>query len=256
MEHAVQRLAQIRGDAIGQACDHRAGREDVRIGREHHRRHAAAGGEAGDEDAPGIDAVRLDHMRDHLADRARLAAVARGVFRIEPVEAGVAVVDALLLGHQQREAVVPCERRPARAEIVSSCGLAAAMQHDDERARHLQLRRREREHAKIAGIVTEVRDFRQRTGRIRAAAEVGKAQTVHLWQTSQEIDISGEGHGNSWQATFNVQPNQIVAALQNEKCVCCQLPEIHGESARINRNASTSCRCAAHPRQKCGADHD
>ncbi|MFK4619353.1 hypothetical protein ABIF50_002630 [Bradyrhizobium diazoefficiens] len=129
------------------------------------------------------------------------------------------------------------------------------MQHDDERARHLQLRRRERKHAKIAGIVTEVRNLLQWTGRIRAAAEVGKAQTIHLRQASQEIDISGKRHGNSWQATFNVHPNQIVAALQNEKCVCCQLPEIHGETARINRNASTSCRCAAHPRQKCGADH-
>ncbi len=175
-------------------------------------------------------------MRDHLADRPRLAAVPRSVFRIEPVEAGVAIVDALLLGHHQREAVMLRERRPSRAEIVSSGGLAAAMQHDDERARLLELRRHEREHAQVSGIVAEARDFFQRAGHVRAPAEFGKAQTIHLWQMSQESEISGKRHGNSWQATFNVHPNQIVAAVQNKKPVCCLSPEITQKSAGIRMN--------------------
>ncbi len=191
MKHAVERLAQIRGDAIGQARNDRARREDFRIGREHHRRHAATGGQAGDEDASGIYAMCPDHVRDHLADRLRLAAAARRVFRAEPVEAGVAVVDALLLGHQQREAIMLGQRRPTRAEIVSRRRLAAAMQHDDERTRLLQLLRHEREHAQGTGVAAEAGDLLQRTGHIRAAAELGKAQTVQPWQASQQIDIFG-----------------------------------------------------------------
>ncbi|MGY4484329.1 hypothetical protein ACVWWR_003520 [Bradyrhizobium sp. LM3.2] len=139
----------------------------------------------------GIDAMRFGHVRDHLANRTRLAAIARGILRTEPVEAGVAVVGALLLGHQQCKAVVLGERRPAGTEVVACRRLAAAVQHDDERARLLQLRRHEREHAQIAGIVAEARHLLQRTGRIGAPAELGEAQSVQLWQTSQEIDISG-----------------------------------------------------------------
>ncbi len=206
VKHAVQRLAQIRGDAIGQAGDHRTGRKHLRIGREHHRGHAAAGGQAGDEDAPGVDAMRLRHVRDHLADRTGLAAVPRGVFRIEPVEAGVGVVGPLLLGHQKRKAVMARQHRPSRAEIVAGRGLAAAVQHDDERARLLQLRRHEGEHAQIAGIVAERGDLLKRAGGV-GAAEFGEAQAVQP-QASQEIDVSGERHGNSWQATFNVIGNR------------------------------------------------
>jgi hypothetical protein len=107
------------------------------------------------------------------------------------------------------------------------------MQHDDERTRLLKLLRHEREHAKITGIVAKARDFLQRTGRIRAPAELGQAQAIQLWQLSQQIEIFGERHGNSWQATFNVNPNQIVAALQNKKTVRCQSPEITQKSGEI-----------------------
>ena len=54
------------------------------------------------------------------------------------------VVGALLLRHQQREAVMLCQRRPAGAEIIARRRLAAAMQHHDQRGRRLQLGGHER----------------------------------------------------------------------------------------------------------------
>ena len=73
------------------------------IGREHHRGHRAARGKPGDEDPMLIDAVVGDHARDHLPDRGGLAAPARDVVRIEPVEAAIGVVRALLLRQQQAQ---------------------------------------------------------------------------------------------------------------------------------------------------------
>ena len=119
LHHAAERFADIAGDAERQAGDDGAAREHFRIDRQHHRRHRAAGGKAGDIDAAGIDFVIGDHPRDHLPDRSGFAAAARDIARIEPVEAGVGVVGRLLLGHQQRKAITLGERRPAGAEIVS-----------------------------------------------------------------------------------------------------------------------------------------
>nr|WP_249141622.1 hypothetical protein [Bradyrhizobium diazoefficiens] len=127
------------------------------------------------------------------------------------------------------------------------------MQHDDERARLLQLRRHERKHAQGAGIITEARHLLQRAGDIGAPAKVRQAQPVQLWQTSQEIDISGERHGSSWQAAFNVHPNQIVAALQNKKAAAVNRPktgEIPQKSGGIATGAATPCNRATHARPK------
>ena len=142
LEHAAQRFPDIAGDAERQARDDGAGREQFGIGGEHDRGHGAAGGKPGDEDAPLVDLVVLDHARDHLPDRTGFAAIAGGVFRIEPVEAALAVVRRLLLGHQQRKTIMsrPAStsrrrdrsrprsdrshgaRRPAPAAVCSSAG--------------------------------------------------------------------------------------------------------------------------------------
>jgi hypothetical protein len=58
------------------------------------------------------------------------------------------------------------------------------MQHDDERARLLQLRRQIREHAQASRIRAEAGDFRQWAVLARAARGFGQAQTIQLWQTS------------------------------------------------------------------------
>jgi hypothetical protein len=119
LHHAAERFAHIAGDAERETGDDGAAREHFRIDSEHHRRHRAAGGKAGDIDAAGIDFVIGDHPRDHLPDRSGFALAARDIARIEPVEAGIGVVRGLLLGHQQRKAIALGERRPAGAEIVS-----------------------------------------------------------------------------------------------------------------------------------------
>jgi hypothetical protein len=65
------------------------------------------------------------------------------------------------------------------------------MQHDDERARLLQLGRHECEHAQVAGIGAEAGDFGKRAAQARASPQLGQTQPIQPWQTSQEIDISG-----------------------------------------------------------------
>src|SRR5262249_53774640 len=117
-------------------------------------------------------------------DRAGLATIACDVVRIEPVEAGIAVVGALLLRHQQREAVMLRKCRPSCTDVVAGRGLAAAMQYDDERARLLQLRRHEREHAQVTRIGAESGDLRQRAAQAGASRGFGETLTVQLWQTS------------------------------------------------------------------------
>ena len=81
LKHALEGLLDIARRAVWQARDDRAGREHLRIGRQHGRRHRAAGREPGDEDAPAVDVVGADGLLDHLADRQHLAAIARGVVR-------------------------------------------------------------------------------------------------------------------------------------------------------------------------------
>ncbi len=166
--HPGQCFPNIGGDAERQTRDDGAGSEHFRIGRKHHRGHRAAGGQAGDEDSARIDAMIGAHARDHLPDRCGLALTARDVVGVEPVEAAIGVVGELLLRHQQRKAAVLRQRRPAGAEIITSGGLAAAVQHDHERARLLQVSRHKRKHAQVSGIGPELPDFDQRTARGQA----------------------------------------------------------------------------------------
>ena len=192
LHHAAQRLADIAGDAERQAGNDGAGGKHFRIGGEHHRGHGAAGGQTGDEDAARVDAVIVDHLCDHLPDRSGFAAIARNVFRIEPVEAGVGVVGGALLRHQQRKAVALGQRRPAGADIVAISGLPAAMQHDDERGLARQIDRHVGKHLQRAGICAEFPHAHQRAARpVRLAAPV-ESEAVQLRNTAQEIDIVGE----------------------------------------------------------------
>ena len=72
--------------AIGQPGDDRARGEDVRVGGEHDRRHAAAG-RAVDEDSRRIDFDGGARLCGHLPDRQRLTAVARRVANFGEVKA-------------------------------------------------------------------------------------------------------------------------------------------------------------------------
>ena len=87
--HAAECLRQVHGTPVGQACQNGATDEQLRIGRERHRGHCPSGRQAGDVDAPAIDAVVQDHPLDHVADRQRLAAAALAVLGCEPGEAAV-----------------------------------------------------------------------------------------------------------------------------------------------------------------------
>ena len=192
LHHAAERFADIAGNAVRKTGNDGAARKHFRIGGQHHRRHGAAGGKAGDIDATGIDFVIGGHARDHLPDRSGFAATARDIARIEPVEAGVGVVRALLFGHQQRKAIALGERRPAGAEIVSGRGLAAAMQDDDERRRARQLLRHIREHLERAGIGAKSCDFDERA-LPRPAKQLGHKfqaiEAVQLRKMAQEFDV-------------------------------------------------------------------
>jgi hypothetical protein len=198
--HAVQGFPHIGGNAERQSCDHSAAGENFRIGSQHHRRHGAAGGKAGDEDAARIDAGLAGDPRDHLADRSGFAAIARDIFRIEPVEAALRIVRCLLFRHQQRETIALGHRRPAGAEIVAGRGLAAAVQDDDQSRRRGEVFGQIGEHPEIAGIGAKPGDFHQRAAdaRPRASPQTSQAiEPVELWQAAQEFDIVGEGHGSS-----------------------------------------------------------
>lgn len=74
-----------------------------------------------------------DHRLDHLPDRRDFAAIARSIWRQEPVEAEVRVVGALLLGVEQRETGLVSELGPTRVVVVAGGVLGATVQYDDER---------------------------------------------------------------------------------------------------------------------------
>ena len=153
LHHAVQRFPHIAGDAERQAGDDGAAGEHVRIGREHHRRHGAAGGKPGHEDAPrNRFCDRRPSARSSAGSKQaspRPRAVSSGLNQLKQV---LALFDACCSRHQQRKAVALRQRRPAGAEIVAGRGLAAAMQHDDQRRRALKVFRYEREHPNAPGL--------------------------------------------------------------------------------------------------------
>src|SRR6202012_4887462 len=128
--------------------------------------HRAARGKSGDEDAARIDVVILDHARDHLADRGYLAASARDVLRVEPVEAAMGIVRGLLLRKQHGKPIMMRERGPAGAAVITGRVLTAAMQDDDQRTM-LDVFGYEGEHAQGTRIRSEIPGFNQRAFDIR-----------------------------------------------------------------------------------------
>src|SRR6185312_6018260 len=98
-------------------------------------------------------------------------------------------------GQQERKAVMFRQRRPAGAVVVAGCGLAAAMQHDDQRARLLQLLGYEGEHAQRTGVRSEINDFEKRTvdAVTQATTKPGQSvEPIELRQMPQEVDIIGQ----------------------------------------------------------------
>jgi len=196
LHHPVERLPHVAGNSEWKTGNDRAARKHFRIGRQHHRRHGATGGQTGDIDAARIDLMLGDDPGDHLADGSRLALAARNIAGTEPVETGIGVVRRLLFGHQQGKPVSLRERRPSGAEIVPRRGLATAMQHNDQGRRGLEMPRHESEHPQRAGIGAEFVNFDQRTcnGRSRALPIGSQAvETAQLRKLSHEFDILGEG---------------------------------------------------------------
>ena len=110
---------------------------------------------AGDEHAAPVDAVVDDDFFDHLPDRQRLPAIPLGVLGLEPVEAAVGIVGALLLGQQQGEAIAVGERRPPCPEVITGRGLGAAVQHHHERGIGGKRGRQIAEHSQVPGIRSE-----------------------------------------------------------------------------------------------------
>src|SRR5258708_1180998 len=144
-----------------------------------------------------IDFVVANHPRDHLPYRAGFAAVARGVFRIEPVEAPLGIVRRLLLGHQQCKTVALRQGGPAGAQIVAGGGLAASVQNDHKGGLILEVARRKRKHPETARIEPESGGFDEGTAGAGPQAPPITPEgidSVQLWETSQEFDIVGERH--------------------------------------------------------------
>lgn len=133
--HLLERLLHTPCGAVRQAGEDRSAGKPVRIDREQHGRHRAACRQSADVDALTVEAVTLDHRVDHLRDRQRFAGIAPGVAGFEPVEAEVGIVRPLLLGIEHRETVGRRKLRPTRPAIISSGGLGASVQHDNQRHR-------------------------------------------------------------------------------------------------------------------------
>ena len=127
--------------------------------------------------------------------------IARDVFRIEPVEAALRVVRSLLLRHQQGKAVTLRQRRPAGAEIVTSGGLAAAMQNDDQRGRGLQSGAGTNDSIRRSpGLLPKpvISVSGLWAAGVSPRAKSPKAiDLVQLRQASQEFDIFDQRHGSS-----------------------------------------------------------
>ena len=162
--HRMQRLPHIVGHAVRQPGDHRAAGEHIRIGRQHHRAHRAAGGQAGDEDLLAVDAMGANHLLDHGADRGGLAAAALNVAGLEPVEAEPGIVGLGLLRHQQRKTIASRQRRPAGADLIARRGLGAAVQHHHQAGLGRQVRRDIGPHPQLARIAAERDGFDQPAG--------------------------------------------------------------------------------------------
>ena len=153
--HQVEGFGDGRRATVGQAGDDRAAGEDVRIGRQHHRRHCAAGGQAGYKNARGIQGLGADKLIDHLSDRKRLAHVTLEVAGHQPIEAEKRIVLSLLLGKQLCEPISIGKLGPARTMIIGRSCLSAAMQDNDQRRTRPQPLRDIRHGPKRTGVRTK-----------------------------------------------------------------------------------------------------
>ena len=242
LEHAVERLLHALRRPVGEAGNDRAAREDLRIGRQHHGRHGAAGGKAGDEDAAAVE-PRVGHgTLDHLADGERLALAAGNVAGQEPVEADVRVVGALLLGQEQGKAVALGERRPAGAVLIAVGRLRAAVQDDDERSAFRAALRHVGEHAQGARIGAEIRRFSEPGSCLRQAGgrrnrRIGGEKLFEIAAIAGELRrrLSEPGHPNSFAgptrrrltSTIRCKPKMGQRLLHRNK----MLPDADGQLA-------------------------
>ena len=237
LEHALERLVDVRRRAVRQAGDHRAGGERLRVGGEHDGRHGSAGGQAGDEDAAGRDAVIADHRIDHLPDRQRLAPAALDVAGEKPVEALVRIVRGLLLRQHEREAVAIRERRPARPEIVAGRRLRTAVQHHHQR--RFRPRRHVFEHAQRPRVRPEPVDFGQMAER---GIEV-RRRRAGLHELFPLAAIAGEVGDRASEALQAAGPCPCRSLLLNNqyaglllRCTIAIVAEIHFISRHRSRN--------------------
>ena len=168
--HAVVRLRDGGGAPIRDAGNDRSPGEDLRIGREHHRGHRAAGRQSCGVDPAGVESVVGLHLVDHLLDRQRLARLAGGVADLEEVEAAVDVVDALLLRQQQCEAPLVGQFGPTRLIVEGGRGLRASMHRHDQRPAGRKAVGHVPEHLQVTGVRTE-RGHLLQGGRVRRRVE-------------------------------------------------------------------------------------
>ena len=84
------------------------------------------------------------------------------------------------------------QRRPAGTEIVSRCGLAASMQHDDERRTVPEVLRDEREQFQrpwIAAKAGRLDEWTINGGREASPIGFEALKAIQLRKASQKIDI-------------------------------------------------------------------
>jgi len=94
-----------------------------------------------------------------LSDRQRLTMVAFDVAGLKPVEAAIRIIGTRLLRQEKSETVSVCERRPARATIITCGRLRASVQNDNKGTLCGNLWREVREHSQRAGIGAETMTF-------------------------------------------------------------------------------------------------
>ncbi len=114
------------------------------------------------------------------------------------------LLDALLLGQQQGEAVAVGECRPPCPVIVACRGLRASVQHDDEGGIGREACRQVAEHSQVAGVRAEAMNLLQTAGhgaRVRrAGAARGSQQLLPPAAVTREAGyrLAETEHGSSF----------------------------------------------------------
>ncbi len=153
--HGGEGFLHVAGDAEGQARHHRAGGEGLGIGGQQHRGHGAPGRQAGDENPSGVEPMGAHHAPHHRVDGGCLAGAPGDVAGLEPVEAAVRIVGAVLLGRQDGEAQALGQRHPSRRAGVGAGALGAAVQDHDQGGVGREVFGNIGQHPEAAGIEAE-----------------------------------------------------------------------------------------------------